>query len=98
VVSVFNNCDNNRRRTFRTYWLMLCLLVGMGGFCGCSTVQPELTAEERVYNQQVREQGSAQGVSPGDDLNPAEKVLCYVGAAALLVLDGLCQGHYSFTP
>jgi hypothetical protein len=95
---VFNNCDKVRRHTFRTYWLVLWLLLVVGGLCGCSTVKPELTSEEQVYNQQVREQGSAHGVSPSDDLNPAEKVLCYVGAAALLVLEGLCQGHYSFTP
>jgi hypothetical protein len=78
--------------------LLLCLFLAMGGLCGCSTVQPELTAEERVYNQQLREQETAHGVLLTDDGNIAETVLAYVVVAAMEVLYGLGQAGYSFRP
>jgi hypothetical protein len=71
-------------------------LLTIGGLCGCSTVEPELTHEERVYNQQLIEQ--AHEPSPTDDMTTAQKVLYYTAWPAIIALKALAESHYSFTP
>ena len=87
-----------KTKLFGTSWVILSLLLITGSFCGCCTVQPELTAEERTYNQQLKEQGGADGPSPTDDLNVPQKVFYYAAWPAMIVLKGLAEGHYSFSP
>ena len=77
--------------------IVLCLLL-LGGFCGCSTVQPELTHEERVYNQQLKEQGKAHDPSPTDDMTTAQKIASYVVWPAMWALEALAGSNYSFSP
>jgi predicted component of type VI protein secretion system len=46
------------------------LLVVLSALCGCSTVQPELTPEERLYNEQLKLQGNAKPRAPSSGSNP----------------------------
>jgi hypothetical protein len=61
------------------------------GFCGCSTVQPELTPEEVAYDKQLKQQGNGKP-SPTADMNFGQKVvyyLCYpIEAAAYGIASG----------
>jgi len=41
-----------------TWFIPLYLLLVVAAFSGCSTVRPELTREEQVFNEQIREQES----------------------------------------
>jgi hypothetical protein len=87
-----------RQNPFGTSWIVMSLLLIAGSFCGCSTVQPELTAEERVYNQQLKEQGNANGPSPTDDLTVPQKIGYYAEWPVMFVLEALAGSHYSFSP
>jgi hypothetical protein len=91
-------CEKIGPSSFATSWLVLSFFLIAGGFCGCSTVEPELTSEERVYNQQLKEQGEDHGPSETDDLNVAQKIVYYTEWPLLIVLKGLAEGHYSFSP
>ena len=78
--------------------MIMSLLLIAGSFCGCSTVQPELTAEERVYNQQLKEQGKAHVPSPIDDLNTPQKIGYYAVWPVMAVLKGMAESGYSYSP
>lgn len=73
-------------------WLVVFLL------CGCSTVQPELTPEERVYNQQLKQQAGSHGLTAMDDLNTGQKIVYYTLLPVSIVLYGLGQSgaHFPF--
>ncbi len=73
-------------------------LAAVLAFCGCATVKPELSREERVYNEQLKAQGEAQCASSLDDYNTAQKVLIYAAWPVQMVLYALGQGRVSFTP
>src|SRR5262245_17726233 len=85
-----------RQSRFRTLWMIMSLLLIAGSFCGCSTVQPELTAEERVYNQQLKEQGNAHEPSPTDALTVPQKIGYYAAWPMMWALEALCKSRYSF--
>jgi len=87
-----------RQNPFGTSWIVMSLLLIAGSFCGCSTVQPELTAEEGVYNKQLKEQGNAHGPSPTDDLTVPQKIGYYAEWPVMFVLEALAGSHYSFSP
>src|SRR5690348_15547952 len=51
---------NSPQKWMAVLWLSIVLSV----YCGCSTAQPELTPEERIYNEQLKLQGNAKPSSP----------------------------------
>ena len=50
-------------------WMILILIVTALSFCGCSSVKPEQTPEERLAAEQVRIQNGS-----SDDLITPEKI------------------------
>src|SRR5690242_13564130 len=77
-------------RSFAPTWTAFCLSLLL---CGCATVEPELTPEERVYNQQLKEQGEAHEPSALDDCNTAQKILAYTLWPAMIALKALGEGR-----
>jgi hypothetical protein len=77
---------------------ILCLVLTIGALCGCSTVQPELTREDRLNNHQLIEQGEAHEPSSRDDMTTVQKVGSYAVWPAMWALEFLAATHYSFSP
>ena len=99
-----NQCDTFLRRLGRVLLLSF-LLVASLGFCGCSTVKPELTPEERAYNEQLRLQGGntafyhgADGASKSKDKTFGQKVVDYLCVIPMVVAYGIASGGGSFKP
>ena len=94
----------NSARNSHPYFWKCCLLAGsllvVSGFCGCVTVPPpELTTEERAYNEQLKNQGSSQETqSEWDDFSVGQKVGAYVLGALMYGAYGFAQSGYSFKP
>ena len=64
-------------RSAQKWSVAFCLSLVLFGFSGCSTVQPELTPEERSYNKQLNQQGKAEA-SPTTEMNLGQKVVHYL--------------------
>jgi hypothetical protein len=99
-----NQCDTLLRHLGRALLLSL-LLVASLGFCGCSTVKPELTPEERAYNEQLRLQGGntafyhgAPDPAKSADKKFSEKVVDYLCFLPMAFLYALGNSNASFKP
>jgi hypothetical protein len=98
-------CNTLLGRLERALLLSLLLVIGLS-FCGCSTVEPELSPEERAYNEQLRQQGGNptfyQGASwasqSATDENFGQKVVYYLLWVPQAVLYALGQSNTSFKP
>jgi hypothetical protein len=80
------------------------LIAGLS-FCGCSTVKPELTPEERAYNEQLRLQGGSPAfyhgagrASQSPDKNFGQKVVNYLCFLPMAFAYALANSNASFKP
>src|SRR5262245_5509975 len=85
--------------------LLSLLLVTGSSLCGCSTVKPELSPEERAYNEQLRQQGGSPTFYHGSEAgqsateeNFGQKVVYYLLWVPQAVLYALGQSNTSFKP
>lgn len=90
------------RRLQRALLLSFLLVTGLS-FCGCSTVKPELTPEERAYNEQLRQQGGDPTFYHGawqskPKENFGQKVVNYLCVLPMVGLYALAKSNASFRP
>ena len=81
---------NFYRRVLESWLILFWLIFATWTFCGCSSVQPELTPEERVYNEELKKQSARCGPSPTTDMRLGEKD--YFWWLAQQVLYGMAGG------
>ena len=85
---MMNGTRDIRPLSLQSRLILFCLLLAVWTFCGCSTVQPELTPEERVFNEQLKQQGGSDSPPATADMNTAQKIISYLWWP---VLYGLCN-------
>jgi uncharacterized protein YceK len=85
--------DRNRRRHFLWRWrIHACALLVVCSLCGCASVRPELTAEERAYNEQLKSQSRA-ALSTDDVLWGVLGGLLWYSQYALMAGGEALAGH-----
>lgn len=78
--------------------IALSLLLSASILSGCSSVKPELSAEDRAFNEQLKQNSSYREPSPTEDMSLGQKALRYV-LGPILYAVGSAQGfNASFSP